>query len=401
MEQRSQVRLAGFRYHPAIGGAEQHARRMLREIADRLSIDVVTVVTSNRTDWLTLLIDGVRDHDEWYEVDGRTVHALGRWPAETRRKLGRLKPFYHFPWSPAPGLMAQTLAPHLQDAVSGTDLVHNVFMGREAFSLGLLLATHRAGKPFMFTPLRHQRPLGWNSPAFKQLYREADALVALSRAEADWLVSQGARRERIRVIGIGPLSNPSAPPEPARELIGAGKIVLFLGQLHTYKGYRAVLGAARLLQGRQDVRFVFAGPDLRGHARAFATAGPNVRYLSTVADAVRDSLLQACTVVCVPSSRESFGGVLVDAWACGKPVIGGPAGATRELIEDGVDGWAVAQDPRVIADRIATLLDNPQLAEQMGARGKAKVEARFSWAAIAQAHLAMYQDLLEDGRLAA
>ncbi|HEY9288216.1 MAG TPA: glycosyltransferase family 4 protein, partial [Candidatus Dormibacteraeota bacterium] len=335
------VRLVGFRYHPALGGAEQHSRRLLQELGPRLSVDVVTVLTENRSDWIRALIGGARDREERYEVDGRLVRALARWPVKVRRRLTLLSPLYHLPSSPAPGLMGRLLAPELAPVVRGTRLIHNVFMGREAFSLGLMLATHRLGEKFLFVPLAHQRPLGWNSPAFRQLYRESDRVIALTQHEADWLARQGAPRERLRVIGIGPLSDPSASPAAARQLLGDRKLVLFLGQLHDYKGYRQLLEAAARLSDRDDLLFVFAGPDVRHHARRFKDAPANVRYLGRIDDDLRNSLLQACTVLCVPSSRESFGGVIVDAWACGKPVIGGPAPATRELVEPDRNGVLV------------------------------------------------------------
>ncbi|TMG48619.1 MAG: glycosyltransferase family 4 protein [Chloroflexi bacterium] len=389
----TQVRLVGFRYHPAIGGAEQHARRLLAEISTRLTIDVVTVVTSNRSDWLRLLIEGVRDQQEDYLVDGRAVRALPRWSPRTRRLMTALAPIYHLPYSPAPGLMGRLLASELAGVVDGAGLIHNIFMGREAFSLGLYLAARRSGVPFVFTPLRHQRPLGWNSPAFRELYRSADRLVALTRAEADWLISQGAGPDRVRVIPVGPLSDPAASPDLALQRLGDRRIVLFLGQLHDYKGFRQLLAAAGLLASRQDILFVFAGPDVRGHARAFANAPTNVRYLASVDDRLRDSLLRACEVLCVPSSRESFGGALLDAWACGKPVIGGPAPAVKELIDDGVDGWTVPQDPTAIADRLTTLLDDSGLRARMGEQGRRKVETRFSWASIASSYLELYAEL--------
>jgi len=154
-----------------------------------------------------------------------------------------------------------------------------------------------------------------------------------------------------------------------------------------------------------DRRLIRRGPHpgggavrvVRGHARRFRGAGANVIYLSAVDDALRNSLLQACTVLCVPSARESFGLVLVEAWSCGKPVIGGPAAATRELIEDGVDGWSVPQEERIVAERLTRLLDDPALAVEMGRKGKAKVGGRFSWPAIADAHLALYSKVLEEG----
>jgi glycosyltransferase involved in cell wall biosynthesis len=389
----SDVRLVGFRYHPAIGGAELYARRLLYEIGDRLLIDVATVVTANRTDWLRLLIAGVRDQEERYLVDGRAVRALPRWRPATRRRLNLLSPLYHLPRSPVPSVMGRILADELAAVAEGASIIHNVFMGREAFSLGLLLATRRAGGRFVFTPLWHRRPLGWSSPAFVELYRAADRLVAMTRVEAEWLVAHGAPKDAIRVIPIGPMNDPDASEEPARRLLGDRRIVLFLGQLHEYKGYRALLTAAARFADRRDVLFVFAGPDLRGHARIFRDAPPNVRYLAEVDDTMRNALLQACTLLCVPSSRESFGLVAIEAWACGKPVIGGPAPATRELIDQGADGWVVAQDPGAIEARLRTLLDDPTLARQMGARGRAKVQQRFSWPSIATAYLRLYQEL--------
>jgi glycosyltransferase involved in cell wall biosynthesis len=396
----TRLRWLGFRYAPAIGGAENYSRRLLREIGDQLDIDVVTLLTSNRTDWLRALIDGARETAETYEIDGRRVTALARWPSATRQRLRALSPFYHLPSSPAPSAMGRLLAPHMAPVVAETDVLHNVFMGREAFSLGAMLATHKAGLPFVFTPLRHERPLGWNSPAFRTLYRQSEAVIALTHGEAAWLESQGAPRQRLHVIGIGPQNNPDASPDAAFAAVGGkdARIVLFIGQLHEYKGFTALLAAARKLQSRSDVLFVFAGPDVRGNARHFERAGSNVRWLQMVDDTLRDSLLSACYAVCVPSSRESFGSVVIEAWASGKPVIGGPAAATRELIENGVNGWAVAQDPASIAARLEQLLDDENLARDMGCRGKEKVARQFSWDAVARAHLDVYERVLASKR---
>jgi glycosyltransferase involved in cell wall biosynthesis len=391
----TRLRWLGFRYAPAIGGAENYSRRLLREIGGRMAVDVVTLLTSNRTDWLNALIDGARDAPETYEIDGRRVTALARWPSATRRKLRALSPLYHLPGSPAPSAMGLLLAPHMAPLTEGTDVLHNVFMGREAFSLGAMLAAHRAGLPFVFTALRHERPLGWNSPAFRALYRNSEAVIALTEGEAAWLERQGAPRARMHVIGIGPQNDPNASVDLAFEALGGRpRFVLFLGQLHEYKGFRALLGAARQMESRRDVVFVFAGPDVRDNGRELERAGPNVRWLRAVDNSLRDSLLSACTVLCVPSSRESFGIVLVEAWASGKPVVGGPAAATRELIDEGVDGWVVPQDPAAIADRLGRLLDDESLARDMGCRGKEKVARRFNWESVARAHMDVYEGVI-------
>ena len=387
------VTLTGFRYAPAIGGAENYARRLVAEMGKRVDVEVLTLCTDQRTDWLRVLIDGVRDAPHEYEVDGRKVTALPRWPAATRRALWTLAPGYHVPASPAPWTMGRRLAPHLEPWVPGGSLLHNVFMGREAFSAGLLIAARKRGVPFVFTPLRHQRPLGWSSPAFRRLYRESDAVVALTYGEAAWLAERGAARERLHVIGLGPQNDAHASPDLARREVGDRPIVLFVGQLHEYKGFAALLAAARRMQGPHDPLFVFVGPDVRGNGSVFARAGANVRWLGTVSRELRDSLFAACTVLCVPSSRESFGAVVVEAWNCGKPVIGGPAAATRELIDDGVDGFVVPQDAATIAARLEKLLSDPALATEMGCRGREKVEKEFTWSSIAQRHLDLYESL--------
>ena len=391
----NRVTLTAFRYAPAIGGAENYARRLLKEIGPRLDFNVVSLLNTQRTDWLAATIRGERASIEKYEVDGREVTAIDRWPASTRAALSALALAYHFPGSPAPWQMGGLLAPHLDRYLDGTQAVHNVFMGREAFSSGFLIAAHKRRLPFVFTPLRHKRPLGWNSPAFRRLYAQSDAVVALTHGEADWLASQGAERSRLHVIGLGPQNDPTATPELARQkLHDEAKIVLFIGQLHAWKGFRALLDAAGLMASRDTTLFVFVGPDVRGNASTFSGRGPNVTWLGPVSHELRDSLLSACTVLCVPSSQESFGSVVIEAWACGKPVIGGPAEATSELIEDGIDGFVVPQDPQVIAARLTRILDDAGLAQAMGAKGKEKVRQKYSWDAIAQAHVDLYQRLI-------
>ena len=395
----SEVTVAAFRYAPAIGGAENYTRRLLKEIGDRLDVNVVTLLNTQRTDWLRALIDGERDQLDTYEIDGREVTALARWPSRTRRALNLLAPGYHVPGSPSPWLMGRLLSRPLSSITRGTQLLHNVFMGREAFSAGLMLAARKTDMPFVFTPLRHQRPLGWNSPAFRRLYHQSDAVIALTKSEAEWLVANGADKRRLHVIGLGPQNDPAASPKAAHDKVASdAKLVLFLGQLHSYKGFRELLGAARLLEHRRDIHFVFAGPDVRGNGAIFARASRNVTWLGAVDEELRDSLLSACSVLCVPSSRESFGSVVVEAWSCGKPVVGGPAAATRELIDDGVDGFIAPQDPVVIADRLKRVVDDPALAGDMGCRGKEKVERLYSWRAITDAHLDIYQRLMATGR---
>jgi glycosyltransferase involved in cell wall biosynthesis len=80
--------------------------------------------------------------------------------------------------------------------------------------------------------------------------------------------------------------------------------------------------------------------------------------------------IAASTHLCVPSTQESFGGVYVEAWSFGKPVIGCNIPAVAEIITDGVNGYLVSQSLKQIGDRICHLLLNPTQATAMGAAGQ-------------------------------
>jgi glycosyltransferase involved in cell wall biosynthesis len=78
----------------------------------------------------------------------------------------------------------------------------------------------------------------------------------------------------------------------------------------------------------------------------------------------------------------------------GKPVIGGPAPAVREVISHGVDGYVVDQDAEAIAQKIVHLLAHPTAREEMGGRGREKTLTRYTWERLAQKTEQVYQTVL-------
>jgi glycosyltransferase involved in cell wall biosynthesis len=172
-------------------------------------------------------------------------------------------------------------------------------------------------------------------------------------------------------------------------------MILFVGQKYPYKNYEAVLAAAPLVWERwPDARFVFIGPRTSHSQRVFAVQpDPRIVELGIVGLEDKTSALAACDVFCMPSSQESFGGVFVEAWLMGKPVIGGDIPAVREVISDGVDGFLVSADPAQIADRINALLGEAGLAARMGEAGHSKALANYTWDKLAAKTLAVYEGL--------
>jgi len=111
----------------------------------------------------------------------------------------------------------------------------------------------------------------------------------------------------------------------------------------------------------------------------------HVHFLSGISYAQLAACYAACEMFALPSRGEGFGLVYLEAMACGKPVIGGAHGGAPEVISDGVTGYLVQHGDAVqLATSIETLLANPEMAKEMGRRGKERVENEFRFNAFAK-----------------
>jgi phosphatidyl-myo-inositol dimannoside synthase len=104
-----------------------------------------------------------------------------------------------------------------------------------------------------------------------------------------------------------------------------------------------------------------------------------VEFLGRVSDAELASMYARAAIFALPSSKEGFGIVYLEAWQWSLPVIGGSEGAAPEVIDHGVDGLiANEHDPQQLADHIERLLGSAELREKMGTAGNKKVSHRYS-----------------------
>jgi glycosyltransferase involved in cell wall biosynthesis len=384
------------RYWPAIGGAEIHTRALIHHLEPSIRSTIAAHWAENRTDWLLGTTLAAPSRPRIYQDDGREVNLLAATPADRVRSLPWVLSYYPLMPTAAPRL-GHLLAEHLLRVAPTVGLVHNVRSGREPLSLASLEVARRRQVAFVFTPNHHPRWVGWRYQVYLDLYRRADAVIALTEHERQALIRLGVSAERVHVTGIGPVLSAEADGERARQHFGLGeRFVLFLGQKYAYKGARELLEAAPYVwQRHPDVQFVFVGPRTRSSQSLFArVSDPRVREFGAVSVQDKTDLLAACEHLCVPSSQESFGGVLVEAWAMGKPVVAGPAAAAAEVIADGDDGLFVPeQSARAIADRVILLLDDPAAAAVIGERGARKVAERFTWPRLAERTEAIYRSL--------
>jgi glycosyltransferase involved in cell wall biosynthesis len=382
-------------YPPYIGGAQLHQHLLAQQLCAHHPIQVATFWNHNRTDWLlgTTLRAHPRPYD--YEYEGIPVHRLGFSWAEKLRMAPWLPLYY--PWmAVALPPIAQAIARPLTALARDRDLIHNVRIGREGLTYASLQVARRRDIPFVLTPVHHPRWVGWRYREYLKLYRQADAMIALTQAEANILASLGVAEHRIHVTGIGPVLAPQADGAVFRATHGlVGPVVLFLGQHYPYKGYRQILEATAAVWVRHpDTQFVFIGPAVKGSEAAFAEfTDPRIHRLGAVSLQDKTNALAACDLLCVPSNQESFGGVYTEAWSFGKPVIGCNIPAVAEVVSDGEDGYLVEQNAAAIGDRITYLLDHPPVATKLGQAGYSKVQHRYSWPRLAAKTLAVYHQL--------
>jgi glycosyltransferase involved in cell wall biosynthesis len=108
------------------------------------------------------------------------------------------------------------------------------------------------------------------------------------------------------------------------------------------------------------------------------------------------AMLAASDVLALASRNESFGIVFVEAWACGKPVVGIRTGAISSVVADGVDGLLVPyDDPASMAQALGALLSNPARRAEMGEAGRRKVLANYTWEIVTRRFREVYQEAIE------
>jgi glycosyltransferase involved in cell wall biosynthesis len=238
------------------------------------------------------------------------------------------------------------------------------------------------------------------------LLRSADGFVAISSAVEEELVAAGVPPSRIRRIPNGvDVERFSQVARAARhalrlrlDLPPEGRIVVYTGRLVAYKGLPLLLHAFRgLAQVRDDLHLVLVGPggldvdNCEAGLRAFVdAAGLASRVRFTGAVAAVEPWLQAADVFVLPSEQEAFGASLLEAMACGLPVVATRAGGLRDLVRDGENGLVIAAgDEAGLGRALARLLDDAALRAALGAAGRRAALAHFAEPAVVAAYASL------------
>lgn len=322
----------------------------------------------------------------------------------------------HLPAGP-PHFVPQTQVPGLVDdfatrflGACGPDDCDIVHAGSLLSGVAALRLRERRGVPFVIRLEEHASPLA------RRLAAAADRVVAFDPAERDRLLAHcGAGAAQVDVVPAGVDTTAFAPASKAgRARLGLGPhefVVVQRARLESEAGIEAGIGAlaelrrehrvaARLVVAADADEFATSARMATARLRGVAAAAGVSMQVSFIPDgatpALREAYAVADAVLALPAS--GYGPVL-EAMACGIPVVGADVGSLRWAVQNEVTGFLVpAGDRSLIAERLARFRRNPELGRAYGRAGVRRVRAGFTWRHSAAALARIYAAVLAPHR---
>ncbi len=399
-------------YAPSIGGAqrlvEMVSRGLVHDHGDQ--VEVITTVARNMDHFIR---DDGNALSAGTEIrDGVKVTRLPVFNGLTRPRMllagvsFRFKlPFNEYFRTLLNGPIVPDLAPAV--AQSGADVVMAATFPQKHM-YDALRGARRAGIPIVLCGALHVED-EWNFDR-EMIFRascEADAYIALTDFERDHVVERGVPRDKVHVIGGGvDLVDCSAEAgaELRRELgFAVDPVVAIVSKHVPRKRFDVVLEAMiEVWDAAPEARLLIAGgrTDYTAELETLIGSLPEgrrtrVTMMTDFPESAKTSIMAAADCLVMPSGRDSFGIVFVEAWACQTPVVGIDIGATRSLIGDGEDGLLVPyEDPSALAGAIKTLLEDPELRRRLGERGYDKVRENYTWPVVVRRFREVYEGVV-------
>jgi glycosyltransferase involved in cell wall biosynthesis len=408
-------------YFPAVGGSEVLFQRLAEGMSARgHDVRVFTSTALRSSDFVRPGTPGLPPGEE--TINGVSVRRFRyvRLPAAARMAFNAAAAFWwkkRWPWYGTvkvawvgphlPGLVREAVRVRPDLIVAATSPFRTMYLAARA--------ARRCDAPIAIMPCLHPGD-AWllDNPAQFALLKRADAVLTLTDYEGLLLRSLGVEPKGLYLLGGGVDEDAAkGAAHDLRERFAIepeAPVVLFLGRKEEGKGIRHVVDAmVECWQAGVKAALVVVGASTeysRSVLHPYLGALPpewRSRIISRddIDDDEKWGWYQSCSLLVHPSRIESFGLVYLEAWLCGKPVIGGRTGPQASLIKHDEDGLLVAHgDSRELATALRRLLDNPELARSLGANGQRKVRERFTWPAIVARAAEIYGDVIHRYRTA-
>ncbi|MCJ7506467.1 glycosyltransferase family 4 protein [Candidatus Bathyarchaeota archaeon] len=235
-----------------------------------------------------------------------------------------------------------------------------------------------------------------------ELYRRfltnaADVYLATSTSACNLLSRLGVAPEEITILHYGVDTDIFVPKENNRQ----DDLVLFVGRWERRKGISVLLRSLDYLE--RPVHLVMIGPSYndeysRGLLELVRSKSRKhkISYLGAVGRNELIEWFQRASLSVCPSTVESFGIVCVEAIACECPVIASDIDGVRDIVTNNENGILVPpNNAKELAIAIQYLLDNPEIGERLGRRGRTIVQQKFSLNVAARKLLSIYRDVVK------
>jgi glycosyltransferase involved in cell wall biosynthesis len=239
----------------------------------------------------------------------------------------------------------------------------------------------------------------------KMFLKRFDRIIPVSEPVRTALVNAGIRKEKIIKIGNGINLRPSEiernrPESIRRSLVSdpEGVVIGTVCRLHSAKGITYLLKAARtLLDKGKNCYFIIVGdgPEKGELEREAKELQLEKRVIFTGVRSDIGAVNAAIDIFVLPSLQEGQPIALLEAMVAGKPVIATRVGDVAQMLREGDAGYLVPPaDSKSISDAIIHILDYPEEAEKLAARGRKEVLDHHSSAHMAEEYLGVYRQLV-------
>ncbi len=239
--------------------------------------------------------------------------------------------------------------------------------------------------PFLSTDLqsylKHFFYSLYDTYANKKILKKVSQIIALTEFEKEEFVKLGVDPAKIAIL-------PNAVEDTCFEFVETVQTkrkynligqftILYLGLLNKQKRPDLlILALSEIVKTNNNITLLFAGPDqeMKSELQQLALnlgVGNHIQFLGPVYGQEKQALLAAVDVLALPSDNESFGIVLLEAMAHCKPVVACDAEGPKNIVNNEFNGFLVPRGDAIrFAKSLIWLADNPELAKEMGLRGK-------------------------------
>ncbi|MCS7261426.1 MAG: glycosyltransferase, partial [Anaerolineae bacterium] len=230
------------------------------------------------------------------------------------------------------------------------------------------------------------------------LWRDADALVA---------VSNGLRSHAEKIapdipIQVIPNAIDLSQFTPPRQRDAQGPVrLLYVGRFTAAKSVETLIEAVHLLAQREvsdfELELVGEGDQRPKLERLVAEYGlaRRVRFCDWVPRERIADYYRRADIFATATTWEGMPNTVLEAMACGLPIVGTQVPGLQELVQDTVNGYLVPpRDPVALADALALLIDNGYERRRMGRQSRLMAERQFAWEYIAAQYVEVYHQVL-------